>query len=75
MDFGLIIEAYGPRYRVHGINILPINRINISRAIPVRPKTIKPMITTSDNKNFAASQIIQPIPADAATISAATSTV
>lgn len=49
--------------------------MKISKAIPVRPKTINPIITTSDNRNFAASHIIQPMPAEAATISAATNTV
>ena len=47
---------------------MPRKRIAKSRKTPVKPRTIKPMITTSESKNLEASQIIQPMPAVAATI-------
>ena len=58
-----------------GIALAPIFRMMRSRQTPVRPSTMSPPITTSLSRNLAASQIIQPMPAVAATISAATSTV
>src|SRR5262249_52427967 len=50
-------------------------RMTQSSATPVSPSTNRPIITTSLSRNLLASQIIQPIPAVAATISDATSTV